>query len=113
MKLNLRQAIWAFALAITLTIFGAPNFAGAFQSEQGMANGRGHDKEPQVKRYYDKKNKDTHEWNDNEDKAYRAYLSENHQEYRDFSKRKAPEQQQYFDWRHEHPDSTLFKVEIR
>ena len=38
MKLNLRQATWAFTLAITLTVFGAPNFAGAFQGD-----GRGRD----------------------------------------------------------------------
>jgi hypothetical protein len=41
MKLNLRQATWAFALAITLTVFGAPNFAGAFQGDRrGPDNNR-------------------------------------------------------------------------
>ena len=70
-------------------------------------------KKPQVKRYYDKKNHDYHECNDNEDRAYRAYLQENHRDYREFRILKAPEQQQYFGWRHDHPDSALFKVEIR
>lgn len=70
-------------------------------------------KQPQNKRYYDKNNKDYHEWNANEDHAYRAYLGENHQEYRDFAKVKAPQQQAYFDWRHQHPDSALINVEIR
>ena len=70
-------------------------------------------KKPQVKRYYDKKHKDYHEWNDNEDKAYRAYTTENHQEYRPFPTIKGPQQQQYFGWRHDHPDSVLFKVEVR
>ena len=73
----------------------------------------GGDKKPQVKRYYDQKNKDYHEWNDNEDKAYRSYLGENHHAYVDFAKVKAPQRQQYFDWRHEHPDSILFKVDIK
>ena len=82
-------------------------------------------KKPQVKRYYDKKNhdyhewndneehKDYHEWNDNEDRAYRSYLQENHQDYREFKAVKPPQQQEYFGWRHEHPDSVLFKLEIR
>jgi hypothetical protein len=70
-------------------------------------------KQQQNKRYYDEKNHDSHEWNDNENRAYRSYLQENHQEYRDFSKVKAPQQQAYFGWRHEHPDSVLFKLDIR
>ena len=67
----------------------------------------------QNKRYYDKKNKDYHEWNDHEDRAYRTYLQENHQDYREFNKVKRPQQDQYYQWRHEHPDSVLFKLEIK
>lgn len=78
----------------------------------GADNDNNHKKQ-QSKRYYDKKNHDYHQWNDSEDHAYRTYLQENHRDYRDFNKVKAPEQQQYFQWRHDHPDSALLNIEIR
>ncbi len=65
------------------------------------------------KQYYDQDGKDYHHWNDHEDRAYRAYLTEQHQEYREFRKAKPAHQQEYFKWRHDHPDSVLFKVEVR
>jgi len=71
------------------------------------------DHKQQTKRYYDKKHKDYHEWNDNEARAYRSYLQENHQDYRDFRTVKGPQQQAYFGWRHDHPDSVLFKLEVK
>ena len=70
-------------------------------------------KAPQEKRYYDKSGKDYHTWNDNEDRAYRSYLTEQHQQYRDFNKTNKNQQQQYFNWRHQHSDDTLFKVVIK
>jgi hypothetical protein len=68
---------------------------------------------PSEKRYYDKSGKDYHTWNTNEDHAYRAYLTEQHQQYRDFNKTNRGQQQQYFAWRHQHPDNALIKVEIK
>ena len=68
---------------------------------------------PTEKRYYDKSGKDYHTWNNNEDRAYRSYLTEQHQDYREFNKVNRNQQQQYFSWRHQHPDNTLFKVEIK
>lgn len=65
------------------------------------------------KRYYDKQGRDYHVYNNQEDRAYRVYLGEQHQDYREFRRVKPPQQQQYFKWRHEHPDNTLFKVEIK
>jgi len=65
------------------------------------------------KRYYDRSGRDYHTWNDQEDRAYRAYLTEQHRNYREFNRTKASQQQAYFGWRHTHPDNTLFKVEIR
>jgi hypothetical protein len=64
------------------------------------------------KRYYDKQRKEYHNWNDNEDRAYRSYLTEQHQSYRTFNKVPAAKQQVYFNWRHDHPDAAV-KVEIR
>jgi hypothetical protein len=74
-----------------------------------MADGDNH----REKRYYDRDGRDYHTWNNNEDRAYRQYLEEQHREYRVFPKVRAPQQREYFRWRHEHPDNTLFKVEIR
>ena len=68
---------------------------------------------PQEKRYYDKSGKDYHTWNANEDRAYRSYVTEQHQQYRDFNKVNKNQQQQYFNWRHQHSDDTLFKVVIK
>ncbi|MBZ5568911.1 MAG: hypothetical protein LAN64_13805 [Acidobacteriia bacterium] len=44
MKLNLRHAMWAVALAFTVAVLSAPKFAAAYQSEQGLEHSRGHDK---------------------------------------------------------------------
>jgi type III secretory pathway component EscR len=68
---------------------------------------------PQEKRYYDKNGKDYHTWNSNEDRAYRSYLTEQHRDYRDFNKTSRSQQQQYFAWRHQHSDDSLFKVVIK
>jgi hypothetical protein len=65
------------------------------------------------KRYYDRDGRDYHSWNNQEDRAYRVYLGEQHREYREFRKSKAQQQREYFNWRHDHPDHVLFKVEIR
>ena len=65
------------------------------------------------KQYYDRDRHDYHTWNGQEDRAYRVYLGEQHRDYREFNKAKAAQQREYFKWRHEHPDTVLFKVEIR
>jgi hypothetical protein len=72
-----------------------------------------HDNRGQDKRYYDKSGRDYHTWNDHEDRAYRIYLGEQHQDYREFNRVNAARQRQYFQWRHEHPDNLIFKIEIR
>jgi len=56
------------------------------------------------KRYYDKTHKDYHQWNENEDKSYNVFLGEKHIQVHVFSKAKPAEQQQYWNWRHDHPD---------
>lgn len=69
---------------------------------------RSHDR-----RYSDRDHHDYHAWDDHEDRAYRVYLGEQHREYRDFHRVNGARQREYFRWRHEHPDSSLFNVEIR
>jgi hypothetical protein len=55
-------------------------------------------------RYYDKNHKDYHQWNENEERSYGIFLNENHIQVHVFSKAKPAEQQQYWNWRHQHPD---------
>jgi len=62
--------------------------------------------------YHDKNHNDDHAWNGQEDKAYRIYAKQNHRKYSDFSKLKEGDQQNYWDWRHEHSDA-LLKIEIK
>jgi hypothetical protein len=65
------------------------------------------------KRYYDRDGRDYHTWDDHEDRAYRLYLGEQHRDYREFHRVKPVQQQEYFRWRHDHPDHTLFKIEVK
>src|SRR5438477_5818988 len=89
-------------------------FAGsAMVAPLTMRAGDHHEKRYDDQRYYDKDGRDYHAWNDHEDHAYRIYLGEQHRDYREFARVKAARQREYFRWRHEHPDNTIFKLEIR
>ncbi len=55
-----------------------------------------------VKVYVDAKHHDKHEWNDDEDKRYRAYMEEHHHKYVEFDKLKRKDQDAYWEWRHTH-----------
>ena len=55
-------------------------------------------------RVYDAPHGDYHRWNSREDRAYRAYLAERHREYREFRTLNRAEQEEYWQWRHDHPD---------
>jgi hypothetical protein len=62
---------------------------------------------PQTKvsvRVYDSKRKEYHNWDDNENHAWGAYLTTNHLKSHDFKKASKKEQSSYWDWRHDHPD---------
>ena len=74
---------------------------------------RADDRNHHERRYYDRDGRDYHAWNDREDREYRQYLVERHRRYVVFTKVRTPQRREYFRWRHEHPDHTLFKVEIR
>jgi hypothetical protein len=45
MKFTSRQAIWVFALAVTLVLCGIPNLAAAPQSARGLEKGKGHNRQ--------------------------------------------------------------------
>lgn len=61
--------------------------------------------------YHDQQHNDDHQWNRNEDKAYRIWAKENHRKYRDFAKLKEEDRQAYWGWRHDHSDVQL-KIKI-
>jgi hypothetical protein len=55
-------------------------------------------------RVFDRDHHDYHNWDDREDRAYRGYLVENHQTYRVYGKQSHKSQNNYWKWRHDHPD---------
>ena len=57
------------------------------------------------RRYYDRSHKDYHQWNDQEDRAYRHWIQdERKREYHPWVKARRSEQKEYWRWRHEHSD---------
>ena len=62
--------------------------------------------------YHDTKNNDDHQWNGQEDKAYGIYQKDNNKKSVPFAKLKVSDQQNYWNWRHQHSDATL-KIEIK
>ena len=63
-----------------------------------------HDKRADNHRYYDKRHKDYHTWDANEDNAYRRYQAERNEK-REFARLNSRQQSAYWDWRHQHPDN--------
>jgi len=66
---------------------------------------------PDEHRYYDKKHKDYHQWNDHEAQAYRMYVQQHHG-YPDWDRANERQRNDYWNWRHSHSDSIL-KINIR
>jgi hypothetical protein len=60
---------------------------------------------PQGRRYYDRNSGQWHDWNDDEDRAYRRYLEENRRVYIDFDRADIGLQLQFWLWRQSHPDA--------
>jgi hypothetical protein len=52
-------------------------------------------------RVYDRSHKDYHDWNADEDRTYRTYLTTNHQSYRPISKLSRSQQTKYWNTRHQ------------
>jgi hypothetical protein len=55
-------------------------------------------------RYYDDYHHDYHRWNNHEDVEYRIYLNGRHEDYREFRTLDRDRQNDYWKWRHDHPD---------
>ena len=56
-------------------------------------------------RVYDEPHRDYHRWNRPEERAYRVYLTEQHREYRKFGRLERRDQDEYWAWRHNHPEA--------
>jgi hypothetical protein len=52
-------------------------------------------------RVYDRSHKDYHQWNGDEDRMYRQYLTDHHRRYRAFSRNSRQQKLQYWQWRHQ------------
>jgi hypothetical protein len=55
-------------------------------------------------RVYDRDHKDYHNWDENENRAWIRFNTENHREAHEFAKANRKEQAEYWDWRHAHPE---------
>jgi len=55
-------------------------------------------------RVYDSHHHDYHNWDDREDRAYRGYVTGRHESYVTYEHRNHRYQQNYWKWRHNHPD---------
>jgi hypothetical protein len=56
-------------------------------------------------RIYDTERRDYHPWDRREDRAYHRYWNERHEPYRDYGKLDRDRQNDYWKWRHDHPDA--------
>jgi hypothetical protein len=56
-------------------------------------------------RVYDAHHKDYHNWDDHENRSWGVYLTNNHRRPHEYSHSRKREQNNYWDWRHAHPDN--------
>lgn len=93
------KGISALVLAATIAVPSVVAAAAAPQDRQAQTQ-----QQRPPARVYDRANKDYHAWDQQEDRAYRSWLDEQHQPYRTYSKLKRTDQDRYWQWRHAHPD---------
>jgi hypothetical protein len=55
-------------------------------------------------RVYDRSHKDYHNWDGRENQAWGVYLTNNHQRHYEYARANRRQQDQYWNWRHSHPD---------
>ena len=55
-------------------------------------------------RVYDRDHKDYHNWDDNENRQWGIFLTNNHRDYHEYSRSNRKEQSEYWNWRHSNPD---------
>jgi hypothetical protein len=55
-------------------------------------------------RVYDSRHKDYHNWDDNENRQWGLYLTQNNRRPHEYKRAKKSEQTEYWNWRHDHSD---------
>jgi hypothetical protein len=90
---------------LKMIVFGVSLIVPVAISAQDRDQRDGRQNNEQNRRYEDKAHKDFHEWNSGEDQAYRRYLQEHHKKYHEFTKANKKEQNDYWNWRHSHPEN--------
>jgi len=53
-------------------------------------------------RVYDSEHHDYHQWDSNESGYYQRWEAETHRDHKDFQQRSRDEQNEYWNWRHQH-----------
>jgi hypothetical protein len=99
----MKKLLLALPLGVALL---APAYSFAQDHDRDDHHDRDH-------RYYDAEHRDYHEWNANEDRAYHRYWEDRRHRYIDWERANAAQRRAYWHWRHEHPDSVLFQVNVR
>ncbi len=66
------------------------------------------DDHDRAQRYYDRDARDWHDWNDNEQRAYRRYYQDQHRNNQDWPRTSRAQQRGYWRWRHQHSDESLW-----
>jgi hypothetical protein len=88
----------------TLLLAGALAGALSIGTTTLCAQEHGQDNRSAENRTYTDSNHERHEWNANEDGAWKRYRGEHHIKQEDFAKANRRQQEAYWKWRHEHPD---------
>lgn len=103
--MNRRYFLQMVAISAALTVPVVRGHA-VPQNDKQTKDEKSQDKKDQktAKKYHDEKHGKDYEWNADEDRRYRQYLSDQHQDYRDFDKLNHDDQQGYWDWRYSHND---------
>ncbi len=87
----MRRAISAVLITASLTM--AAPIAGAAEKHHATTTA--------PRRVYDPYRRDYHDWNRDEQRAYRAYLNERHRSYLAYRHQRLAERRAYWRWRHE------------
>ena len=86
-------------------MFGTLAIAPVMLTAQDHDGDRDHRDDHAAKVYYDRTHRDKHEWNDNESSNWDRYRTEHHIERAEFERASHRQQQNYWNWRHDHPDT--------
>ena len=98
---NHRFLFSALFLTAALAI---PSAMTATPKHQDNGRQEEHRRDDDHNRVYDRDHKDYHNWDDNENRAWGQFLTENHRESHEYAKSNKKEQSKYWSWRNSHPD---------